>query len=828
MSRRRGTPLACTTLAAAVAVGGLALPPLLAPETAVASPPGASPALPAAATPGPGAEETGYPRQHDLVEPMADPGDASLRLGLTAYHEIAPTLNDLQLRSERVSAEVIGQTVTGRELYLVTLTAPESPAQSAEQARLREAILQEPEQAAGDQDLAADYKVPILLTNNIHGNEWEGTDAALRLIEEYATSTDPDVVATLEQSRIHLVVSMNPDGRHGNTRANASGFDLNRDLLTASQPEVVAVRDAIVRTQPLLLVDLHGYVNGTLIEPTTAPHGENYEYDLFLKHAYPNALGIEQAVLDLGYDATTDGVDRPQIPLRDWDEGWDDWPPIFTPQYAALHGAVAHTVEVPLPVNNADYALDEEELQRRAGINTDIAHAAMTSSIGYLVEHREELLADQIEIFRRGTAGEEQVPVTDEVSPEIGDADAWLTDYPRAYVIPVREGQRSAPAAARLVDHLIANGVEVRTTREPVQLDGTTYPVGSYLIDLHQAKRGVAHAILGPGTDLGDRVETMYDISGWSHGLLWGADLGTLPAGTDLPRHGRAINTAIPSGRVTGAEDLLLRLDDPADLSALNALTRSDVPVEWLDDGTVLVRDDEGQAARAIASSVGATFTPAPDGAAGPVVDELVIAAAATPEERWALNEMGFEVRRVDTTVLNDGFDYSRVDALYVSSDLRWSGLEDRARNDMTRFLRNGGGLVGVGSTGASVNEGLDLLDVTTHEGPRPANGVVAVDHSGSALTAGATDHTFVYSPLWFTDLGDGVTTEQSYAAPDFLVSGHWAGERADAAGQALVVSGAQRGGGAVLIGSEPLFRAHPKGQYALVGRALVWSTLQD
>ena len=65
------------------------------------------------------------------------------------------------------------------------------------------------------------------------------------------------------------------------------------------------------------MLDLHGYVNGTLIEPTTPPHGENYEYDLFLKNTYANALGMEKAVNGLGYTPEKDGVDPPQIPFRD-------------------------------------------------------------------------------------------------------------------------------------------------------------------------------------------------------------------------------------------------------------------------------------------------------------------------------------------------------------------------------------------------------------------------------------------------------------------------------------------------------------------------------
>lgn len=828
MPSRTPVRLACVTAATALVVSGIALPVAGAPQ-AVSSIASAMPDTPLAPSP----VTAGYPRQNILVEPPVDPSDAAIKLGVTPYHEIAPLLNDLQRGSQRVSAEVIGQTVTGRELYLVTLTSPESPAEAMQQDRMRDRILHQPAQAAGDQGLARSYKAPIFLNNNIHGDEWEGTDAALRLIEHYATSDDPAVVETLDRSRIYVVVTMNPDGRHDNTRVNASGFDMNRDFATATQPEVIAVRDALVRTQPLVMLDLHGYVNGTLIEPTTPPHGENYEYDLFIKHAYPNGLGMEQAVLDLGYTPSDDGVNAPQIPFRDWAEGWDDWPPIFTPQYAAFHGAVSHTVEIPLRVNRSDYNRPESELRRRSAINTDVAHAAMTASISYVQEHREELLADQIEIFRRGVAGEDQVPVTEELFPEIGPEDVYLTDYPRAYLIPVEDEQRSAPAAARLVNHLIDNGVEVRTTRVSVTVGDTTYAPGSYVVDMHQGKRGMANTILGPGTDISDRVDAMYDISGWSHGLLWGADVVALPEGSSMPRTGRAIGAAIPTGTVEGSGDLLLHLNDPADLAALNHLARSGVGVEWLDDGTVLVPEEDSAEAHETADSFGVVLTEAPAGAAGSPIDEFVVAAAAPPTEVWALNEMGFDVRTVNANVLNDGFDYAEVDALYVSSRLSWGSLDDDARNDMTSFLRNGGGFVGRGRNGANLNASLGLLDATFESGRGDGNGVVNVANSGTALTAGATPYSFVYSPAWFTDLGAGVTVDQRYGAGDVLVSGHWAGAAGEggqdaAAGQALVVSGTDDDGAAVLFGSEPLFRAHPKGQYPLVGRALFWSSLQD
>ncbi|MGW7051268.1 M14 family zinc carboxypeptidase [Streptomyces sp. NPDC054887] len=777
----------------------------------------------------------GYPRRTHLTPPAPDPADKSVRLGLAPYHSLAPKLNALQKLGDRVSVEIAGKSAGGRELYLVTVTAPESDRQAREQERMRELIENAPSAAAGDRRLKSAYKAPVFINNNIHGNEWEGTDAALRLVEELAKAKDRKTADLLAKTRVHLNITANPDGRIAGTRANANGFDLNRDFITATQPETRAIRRIAVDKQPAVMIDLHGYVNGTLIEPTTPPHGENYEYDLFLKNSYANALGMEEAVNGLGYTAAEDGVEPAVIPFRDQEEGWDDWPPIFTPQYMPFQGAVAaHTIEFPLQVNNRAYdTLPVAELRRRAAVNTDIAGAAMRATLDYTARHRSAVVADQIETFRRGAAGAAQVPVSPETVPGvpgIGPEDVYTTDFPRAYVVPAGRGQRSATAAARLVGHLVANDVRVARAHRDFLLGGRSYEAGSYVVDMRQPKRGLANVILAAGRDISADVSTMYDISGWSLGLLWGASVEEVreagPGRLGVPGH--AVRAAPSAGYVAPRGDLRLRLDDPGELAALNSLLRDGVRVRRTADGSALVPASARKKAAVLAERHGVAFHATRAGGVAPL-HRTRVAAAVAPGELLALREMGFDVVPVSTAALNAGFDWSRADVLFVSGGLEYGKLDAAARGALDAFLSGGGGLVGRGAAGAALNADAGLLAVKPVEGNGDANGVVRVVNAGGAVTGGAPAHTFVYSPVWFTDLGPGVRVDQSYGAGSPLVSGHWRAARdggggpLDAAGRAAVVSGTSaKGAPVVLFGTEPLFRAHPKGVFAQVGRALL------
>ena len=139
-----------------------------------------------------------------------------------------------------------------------------------------------------------------MINASIHGTEFVGSDAALQLIERFATADDAKTKELLENHILIFNVVANPDGRIDATRFNSNGIDLNRDFITQSQVETKHTVNLIKEWNPMVFLDLHGYIKGYggetspgLIEPCTPPHNPNYEYDLYSKWAMDQAESME-------------------------------------------------------------------------------------------------------------------------------------------------------------------------------------------------------------------------------------------------------------------------------------------------------------------------------------------------------------------------------------------------------------------------------------------------------------------------------------------------------------------------------------------------------
>ncbi|XP_018007555.1 carboxypeptidase M-like isoform X2 [Hyalella azteca] len=144
----------------------------------------------------------------------------------------------------------IGTSVQGRELWVLVLSSsPYRP------------IVGQPN---------------VKYVGNMHGNEAVGREMLLHLIQHLVTQYQHDTYVRwlLDNTRIHIMPSLNPDGfsvakegtcQGGQGRYNSQGFDLNRNFPDYfkssnknSQAETEAVKLWIARIQFVISANLHG------------------------------------------------------------------------------------------------------------------------------------------------------------------------------------------------------------------------------------------------------------------------------------------------------------------------------------------------------------------------------------------------------------------------------------------------------------------------------------------------------------------------------------------------------------------------------------------
>lgn len=134
-------------------------------------------------------------------------------------------------RSARVTVSVIGTSVEGRDLDLITIGRKESP-----------------------------KKIWVIARQ--HPGETMGQWLVQGLISRLLRKDDSEVDDLLSEACIHCIPNINPDGAaRGNLRTNAAGVNLNRAWDEASEshaPEVHAIRKKIYETGVHAFLDVHG------------------------------------------------------------------------------------------------------------------------------------------------------------------------------------------------------------------------------------------------------------------------------------------------------------------------------------------------------------------------------------------------------------------------------------------------------------------------------------------------------------------------------------------------------------------------------------------
>jgi hypothetical protein len=449
---------------------------------------------------------------------------------------------------DRVRIETWGRTTEYRPIRALIISDPANIAK-LDQIRAGLAELADPRKtsAARAAAIAAGQPAIALFQYSVHGDEPAGFEAAMQVAYQLAASDEPQTLELLKSVVLVLNPSANPDGHerfaawYNSVAVGADNpwafeqnlpwsitgryshyrFDMNRDLLAQSQPEVRAMMDGVMRWHPQVFVDHHSTTPNFFFPPVAQAVNMNLPPQTtkwFDTYGRGNAAAFDR----YGWQYFVRGI------FDFFYFGyWDVW--------ATFQGATGMTYET-------DGGPEFRKRRDDGSITTfrdGIAHhfVASLATLETTAKNRQTRLTDYYE-FRRTALTE---AATDRLK--------------RVVIVPGNDPQ----SAAHVVGLLLRNGVEVTRLRQPLSsraahayvsarspATARTFPAGSYVIDLNQPQRHLIKAILEPEAELqrtfverergkfqrnrrrGEDAEKeeygFYDITAWSLPLTFNLD----------------------------------------------------------------------------------------------------------------------------------------------------------------------------------------------------------------------------------------------------------------------------------------------------------------
>jgi hypothetical protein len=405
--------------------------------------------------------------------------------------------------------------------------------------------------------LIAGLPAIVWLSYGVHGNEISSPDAALLTAYHLLAARNDKLVDDVLAKVVVLIdPTQNPDGRdrfvnyfeqsrglipdaspaaaeHNEPwpggRANHYLFDLNRDWIPLTQPEVASQVRALREWFPLVYVDLHEMSGESTYFFT--PEADPYN---------PHLTGTQRQSLTLFGKNNAKWFDKYGFDYFTR-EAYDAFYPGYGASWPLYYGALAMTYEQASVRGLVVRRSDESLLTYRDTVRHHFV--ASISTLETAAANREKLLTDFYQYRASAVAEGGKEPV-------------------KAFLLP---RGRDASATDKLAGILMEHGVEVNRAKSPFREDGKEYAAGTYVVPLAQPAKRFIRTLLDPQVPMDDKFVAaeearrklkqnteIYDVTAWSLPLLFNVEAvasGTVPEGSFEPaRAGRIVPGAVHGG----------------------------------------------------------------------------------------------------------------------------------------------------------------------------------------------------------------------------------------------------------------------------------------
>ncbi len=403
--------------------------------------------------------------------------------------------------------------------------------------------------------LIATLPATAWIAAGVHGNELSSTEAVmLAAYHLLAARKDPLAADILANAVVFLVPTQNPDGhdrfvRHFEQtegiepdaypqsaehvepwpggRGNHYLFDLNRDWIALTQPEIHGQVKALLEWHPLVFVDLHemGSDSTYYFAPEAAPFN-------------PHLTKDQVAALDWFGKNNARWFDRFGFSYFTRDV-FDAFYPGYGASWPSYYGSIAMTYEQASSRGLLMRRTDETTFHFRETVQHHFVAAMAT--VETAARNRERLLRNFYAYSK--TAVEE-----------------GRAEKVRTYILP-RRGD--VAAVDKLAGLLAGQGVEVKRAAGVLRAAGVEYPAASYAIDMAQPARRLVRTLLDADVKMEEGFikeqerrrakklpDEIYDVTAWSLALMFNVEV-VAAAGPAEARFEMVDAGKPPAGRLT-------------------------------------------------------------------------------------------------------------------------------------------------------------------------------------------------------------------------------------------------------------------------------------